>query len=149
MTRGRDPLGDMAVDHAGFYCDSLIGNVDREDSVHARKADDNAACEWEGAAGESGTGAPGDEGDAMPGTDADNGLNFFSGARQDDGGRQSTKSSETVALVGLELIALYDHSVVADYRAKLRQNSRGEDFWFGFGGVWNICGLAQHAGLVS
>jgi hypothetical protein len=92
VARWRNPLGDMAIDDAGLNGDPLVGDVDGKDTVHAREADDNAARGWKRATRESGAGASGDEGYAMPGTDADDGLNFFPGAGQDNGGRQSTKS---------------------------------------------------------
>ena len=82
----------MCVDDAGLDGDSLIGNVDGEDAVHSGEADHDATGEWKCAAGESGAGASGDKGNAMVGTDADDGLNFFARARQDNRGRQSTKS---------------------------------------------------------
>jgi hypothetical protein len=36
----------MAIDDAGLNCDSLVGNVDCKDTVHAGEADDNAARGW-------------------------------------------------------------------------------------------------------
>ena len=61
----------------------------------------------------------------MGGADADDGLNFVSGARKEDGGGQSAKSGETVALVGLELISLYDDSVAAYDGFKVCQDRCG------------------------
>jgi len=77
----------MAIDDTRLDCDPLVGDVDCKDTVHARKADDNTARGWQRAARESGAGSPGNKRDAMLGTDADDGLNFFPGSRQDDGGR--------------------------------------------------------------
>lgn len=80
----------------------------------------------------------------MLGADADDCLNFVSGARQGNGGWHSPKSGQAIAFVGLELISLQNNSIGAQYSVKVRQHSLRENPVLEFGCIW---GLSQHSCL--
>ena len=135
----------MGVDHTRLDGDSLVGDVDRKNAVHAGEADDNATRGWERAAGKSGACASGNKGNAMLGTDADDRLNFVLGARQDNRRGYSAKCSQSIAFVRLELISLRDNSVLTDDGTKVCQHTLGEELLFEFS---RIRELVQHSCLV-
>ena len=72
-------------------------------------------------------------------------LYLVFGARQNDGGGQSTKSSQPIAFVRLKLVTLYDNSLIADDYPEVGQYSLREDSLFEFGGIWRS---TRHSHLV-
>jgi len=104
----------LRVDHAGLDDDALVGDVDFEEADEPREADDDAAFDGEGAAGEAGAGAAGDEGDRVVVAEADELLDLFRGRREDDRGGDDAKIGQPVALVGAQLLRSDDQPFVAD-----------------------------------
>ena len=101
------------VDDAGLDDDAVVGEVDFEDAVHAREADDDAVFDGERAAAQAGAGAAGDEGDAFAMAEADDGLDLFGGGGEDDGEGHDAEIGEAVAFVGAEFLGGGDEAVGA------------------------------------
>ena len=80
-----DAGGDVEIDDAGLDDDAGVGEIDFEDAVHAREADDDAVFDGERAAAEAGAGAAGDEGSFFAMAEAENGLDFGGGVGEEDG----------------------------------------------------------------
>ena len=76
-----DAGGDVEIDDAGLDDDAGVGEIDFEDAVHAREADDDAVFDGERAAAEAGAGAAGDEGNFFAMAEADDGLDFGGGSK--------------------------------------------------------------------
>ncbi len=111
---GLDTGGDLEIDDAGFDDNAGVGNVDFEDAIHAREAEDDAVFDGERAAAEAGTGAARDEGNLLAMADADYGLDLFSRRGKQYGAGQDTKIREAVAFVRVEFLGRGDEAAVAD-----------------------------------
>ena len=79
-----DAAGDVQIDDAGLDDDAGVGEIDFEDAVHAREADDDAVFDGQRAAAQAGAGAARDEGDLFAMADADDGLDLCGGSREEE-----------------------------------------------------------------
>ena len=82
---GEDASGDVEIEDAGLDGDAGVGEIDFEDAVHAREADDDAVFHGERAAAEAGAGAAGYEGDVFAMAEAEDGLDLGGGGGEEDG----------------------------------------------------------------
>ncbi len=90
---GRNALRDVRVDDARLDDNEAVGDVDLENAVHARQADDDAACSRQRAAAQAGACAAADEGNLVARAEANDGLDLFGGLRQNDCAGQHAKIS--------------------------------------------------------
>jgi hypothetical protein len=79
-----DQVGEVVGDHAGLYGDGHVVEVEVDEFVHAFEADEDAAEDGDGAAGEAAAGAAGGDGDAFAVGEADDGGDLFGGGGEDD-----------------------------------------------------------------
>ena len=85
ITLRLDARGDVEIDNAGLDDDAGVGEIDFEDAVHAREADDDAVFYGERPAAKASAGAAGYEGDAFAMAEAEDRLDFGGGGREEDG----------------------------------------------------------------
>ncbi len=100
----RDAGGDVQIDDAGLDDDVGVGEIDFEDAIHAREADDEAVFDGERAAAEAGAGAAGYEGNFFAMAEAEDGLDFSGGVGEKNGAGHGAEIGEGVAFVGVELV---------------------------------------------
>ncbi len=103
-----DAVGDVEIEDAGLDDDAGVGEIDFEDAVHAREADDDAVFDGERAAAEAGAGAARDEGNFFAMAEAENGLDFGGGVGEKNGARHGAEIGEGVAFVGVEFVRRSD-----------------------------------------
>ena len=117
-----DAGGDVEIDDAGLDDDAGVGEIDFEDAVHAREADDDAVFDGHRAAAEAGAGAAGDERNFFAMAEAEDGLDFGGGVGEKDGARHGAEIGESVAFVGVEFVGRSDEVAGANDGAEF-----GED----------------------
>ena len=86
-----DALGDAGIDDAGLDHHARIGDIDFENAIHARQADDNAVRDRQRSAAEARAGAARHERNPFAMADAHHGLHLLGGSRQHHGGGMTRK----------------------------------------------------------
>jgi hypothetical protein len=107
-------LGYMCIDHSGLDDDQPVGDVDIENAVHARQADNDAARCGQRAATQARACAATDKGNFVPGTEADHRLHLLGRARQHHCFRHHAEIRQPVALISLQLAGAGDQPVHTD-----------------------------------
>jgi len=109
-----DAAGDVKIDDAGLDDDAGVLEIDCEDAVHAREADDDPVFDGHRAAAEPGAGAASDERNFFAMAETENGLDLGGGVRKKDGARHGAEIGESVAFVGVEFVGGSDEVAGAD-----------------------------------
>ena len=78
-----DGQRDIQIDHAGLHHRALVFQIDFEDAIHAREADDHAALARDRAAAQARPRAAAHDGHAVFRGDLDDGDDVFGAARED------------------------------------------------------------------
>ncbi len=123
-------IRDLRVDHSRFDDHPLVGNIDFEDAIHAREADDNAALSRQRPTTEPGPCSTRDKRNPVLVADANDRLHLLGAARKDNGTGHGAHVGKPIALVGLKLIGSSDQATrqggipCIHHRAQRIQNGR-------------------------
>src|SRR5262245_12258996 len=121
-----DLTRDLEVGDARLDSDAAIRNVDVEDTIQARKTDDQAAGNRQRAARQPASVPTRHKWDVVSMAKAHDILHLFSRGRQDDSGRSVTEMRQPVTLVGQKFQRFGNYSCLADDAAKVR-DERGPE----------------------
>jgi hypothetical protein len=98
---GLNATGDLQVDDSGLYHNARIGNIDFEDAIHARQAEDDSVCDRQRASAQARPRAARDERKSFAMAEPHDGLNLVGRRRKQNRAGQYAKIRETVAFVGV------------------------------------------------
>ena len=116
----RDRLGDGEIAHAGLHPRGAVLDIDLEDAVELREAQEHPVGERKGAAGEPGTRAAGHHRDALPGAEAEYLLDLLGGVGQHRHHGELAVGGEAVALVGAKPFLVVQHALRGQDAPELR-----------------------------
>ena len=123
-------LGDRQVAHARLDPGGAGVGVDIQDCIEPRHAEQHAAGEGEGTAGQARAGTARHDGNAHLGASAQHRLNLRHGLGQGDSGGQGTVSREAIALIGLHAFNGRHQAALGQqgfqHRAEPRRVDRGK-----------------------
>jgi len=105
--------GDIEIEDARLRRHACVGKIHFEDAVHANQADDDAVLDRRRSAAQAGARASRDKRDSFPVTDADDGLNLFSGSGQEDRAGQHAEINQAIALIGVKLFGGGDQAATS------------------------------------
>src|ERR1700722_12200826 len=98
----RYAAGDIEIDDSGFGDYTRVGQVNFEDAVHARQADDDAVFDRERAAAQAGSRAARDKRDAFTMADAEDRLDLLRGFGEQHTKWHDAKIRQRIAFIGVE-----------------------------------------------
>jgi len=116
---GADALADVEVDDPRLDARIRVLEVDVEDGLHARQADEHAARRGKCAARQAGAGAARHHGEPGRVRDLHALCNLLGGGREHHHAWPHAVAREPVGLVGTELLWLADDRALSDHRHQL------------------------------
>ena len=114
-------VGDSWLDHYPFVLD-----IHGQDRAHSAESDHDPVGDGEGATGEPGAATAGYERDVALVAQTDQGRNLRRGGWQHHSEGQRPPASETVALVGAQLVGLGEHPVRPHDRPQITEGARSK-----------------------
>jgi len=119
---GLHASGHIEINHARFHDHARIGNIHFEDTIHPRKAEDDAVFHGQRAAAQACAGAARDKRNSFAMANLHDGLNLLRGSGKQDRARQYAKIREAVAFVSVQLLGRGNEAAVADDRAEFAED---------------------------
>src|SRR5215472_4582445 len=113
----------IKIDDAGFDDDARVGDINFQDAIHAREAEDDTAFNRQRASTEASAGATRDEGNLFAVANADDGLDLYCRRGKQHGAREHAEIRQAVTFVSVEFLRRGDHAVLADDGAEFVEDA--------------------------
>src|SRR5712664_1268005 len=119
-----DASGNVEIDDSRFDDYASVREINFEDAIHTREADDDAVFDGQRAAAQASAGAACDKGNFFAVTDLDDCLHLSGGGGQYDRTRHDAKIGQTIALVSVKFFGRGDQAAAVDDRPELIKKAR-------------------------